>query len=146
MKNQNMIVACAVTAVVAGAIGFYGNNYYQQNQRNSRFGGTGNGTGLPQNQNGFARGTSGYAQPQMMRNGIVAGEVIAKDDKSITVKLPDGSSKIIILSSNTSYRISNDAKLDDVVVGKTVSVFGTTNADGSTTAASIELNPISFRK
>lgn len=142
MKNQSMIVACSITAVIAASLGYYGNNFYLQSQRNTRFGMAGNRVINGQNFNGAGRDNFGSSQPQMMRNGIVAGEVTAKDDKSITVKLADGSSKIIILSSTTNYRISNDSKIDDVEVGKTVSVFGTTNSDGSTTATSIELNPI----
>lgn len=138
MKNQNTIIACAITALVAGIIGFYANNLYQQSQRNSRFGQMGNRTGTGQNR-GNANSTT---QPGMMRGGALIGEVISKDDKSLTIKLPDGSSKIVILSSSTNYRISSESKLDDIAIGKTISILGTSNADGSTTASSVELNPI----
>lgn len=144
MKNQNVVVWCLVTAVVVGGVGFWGGNMYAQNQRTNRFAQMGNRTGNIQNANGGIRGANGSAQPGagMMRGGAVVGEVTAKDDKSITVKMTDGSSRIVILSGSTAYRISNESTLDEVAVGKTIAVQGTPNSDGSTTATSIELNPV----
>ena len=77
----------------------------------------------------------------MMGRGAVTGEVTAKDDKSITIKMNDGSSKIVILGSNITYTESTTAKPESVSIGSKVAVFGTTTADGTTTATSVELNP-----
>ncbi|MFH2085758.1 MAG: DUF5666 domain-containing protein [bacterium] len=144
MKNTNLILAVALTAVVAGGGGFWGGTKYSQNQRNDRFGQIGNRTGNTQNSNNVTRSVGGSAQPgiEMMRGGAVVGEVTAKDDKSMTVKLPDGSSKIVILSSTTTYRMASETTADELQVGKSVAIQGTHNADGSTTATSIELNPV----
>lgn len=73
----------------------------------------------------------------------VNGEIISFDDKSITVKLQDGSSKIVLLTETTTISKTADAtKIDDLKVGEKVAAFGTENSDGSVTAQSIQLNPI----
>lgn len=134
MKNSKLMLAVALTAVVMGGVGFWGGNQYSQNIRSSRFGQMGNRIGARPN---------GSTQPGSgMRGGMILGEVSAKDDKSITVKMPDGSSKLVILSSTTTYRTATEISADELQVGKNVVVQGTQNADGSTTASSIELNPV----
>lgn len=142
MKSQNIIIGCVVIAVIAGGLGTYGGMTYQKSKVTSQFGQRENGQRMMPTQNGKKQTTNVNVPGMSSQRGMINGEVTAKDDKSITVKMTDGSSKIVILSTNTSYRISADSKLDDVVVGKTVAVQGIPNADGSTTADSIELNPI----
>lgn len=74
--------------------------------------------------------------------GMVQGEIISLDDKTITVKLADGSSKIIILGDSTSYSEETSISKDVLKVGVKVGIFGTTNSDGSVTAQSVQLNPV----
>lgn len=142
-----MVIGCIATAVIAGGVGVYGGMNYQKSQVTSQFGQRMGGNRLAGDSDD-KRGTNkqnigtGNGQGMMGRGGAIVGEITAKDDKSVTVKMIDGSSKIVVLSTDTTYRISNDAKLDDVTVGKTIAVQGTANTDGSTTATSIELNPI----
>lgn len=76
-----------------------------------------------------------------MGNGQIAGEITSVNDNSITVKMTDGSSKIVILSSSTTVSKSTDAQKSELKVGEKVSVFGTPNTDGSVTGSNIELNP-----
>lgn len=67
---------------------------------------------------------------------------LASDDKSITVKLQDGSSKIILITDKTVINKAAEATKDDLKGGEKVAVFGEINSDGSVTAQNIQLNPI----
>lgn len=71
----------------------------------------------------------------------VVGEIISKDEKTLTVKLTDGSSKIVVFSNDTSITKDIDATKQDLKVGETVRIFGTTNSDGSVTGTNIKINP-----
>lgn len=142
MQNKNMIVGCMVTAIVVGGASFYGGTVYQKSKITPQFGARGNRTFM-QGQNGQGGNQRSSGAPAMMgRGGAVTGEITAKDDKTITVKTSDGSSRIIILSDSTIYRISSESSLDKIAVGTKVATFGTPNSDGSITATNIEINPI----
>lgn len=121
------IIITVVLVLVAGGLGFFGGMQYQKIQR-GRFG-------------QFA--TNGQFQRRFGANGgAVMGEIISQDDKSITVKMPDGSSKIVLLSGTTSINKQAAGSASDLKTGEKVAVFGTTNSDGSVTAQNIQLNPV----
>jgi len=127
MKNN--LGMTILIAVIVGVVGFYSGIKYQEGKRPSFSGQFGNRqqeqrTG---NQNG----------PRQ-----VTGEIINSDDKSITVKLSDGSSKIILISGTTKVNKASEAAIEDLKVGETVGVFGISNEDGSVTADNIQLNPM----
>jgi hypothetical protein len=73
---------------------------------------------------------------------LVNGEIIAADEKSITVKLQDSSSKIVIVSENTQINKAEQASKNDLKIGEKVAVFGQENYDGSVTAQNIQTNPL----
>jgi len=73
--------------------------------------------------------------------GFLSGEVIAKDEKSLTLKLPDGSTKIVFLSSSTQISKAAEGTIDDIKIGKEIMVSGEQNSDGSYTAKTIQLSP-----
>ena len=134
--KDNMIVIAIVLIIVAGAAGFFAGMKYQQNQRGSfnpaRFNRGNDGQ--------FRRGMGG--NNQFGANGNIArGQITEVSDNSITVKLPDGSSKIIILSDKTTISKAATGSKSDLKSGETVAVFGTSNSDGSLTAQNIQLNP-----
>ena len=72
-------------------------------------------------------------------SGMAVGETIAKDDKSITLKLRDGGSKIVFYSASTQWQKMAEASQYDFAVGKQVIASGTANSDGSVTAQMIQL-------
>jgi hypothetical protein len=76
-----------------------------------------------------------------VRGGFTAGEVLTKDATSMTVKAPDGSSKIVLTASSTQVTTSAPGTLDDVVVGTNVLVTGPVNSDQSVTAQNIQIRP-----
>lgn len=109
-----------------GGVGFYAGMKYQQSK-------------VPVRQ--FGQG-QGQGQNRVRMGGQVTGEILAMDDKSVTVKLADGSSKIILLSSTTTFSMSAAADKSDLKVGVRVAAFGTTNSDGSVTATNVQINPM----
>ena len=136
MKNKNMILTIAIVLVV-GAAAFFGGMKYQQSKRvvfNGQFG------GVVGNRNGASN--SNQAGARRVGGGQVVGEILSQDDKSITVKLADGSSKIVLFSDTTSINKATEGTKTDLTTGSKVVIFGTTNTDGSVTAQNIQINPI----
>lgn len=125
--KQNQIILAVVLAVVAGGAGFFGGMQYQKSK-------------IPTFGNG-AR--TGQVRMGTNRNGFrpVAGEILNADDNSITVKLIDGSSKIVLVNDKTTIGKTSEASKTDLKTGEKVSVFGTENNDGSVSAQNIQLNP-----
>jgi hypothetical protein len=139
MKNNTIIIAVVTLLVGAGA-GFFGGMKYQQSRRTAGFaqfaGGQGRtGLGTTRSGNGSQ---AGNFRP-------VTGSITSVDDKSATVKMADGSSKIVILSDSTKITKGTDASKSDLKIGENIMVTGTTNSDGSVTAQNIQLNPQEFR-
>ncbi len=119
-----------VLVVVAGAGGFFGGMKYQEGRKTASF----------RQLNGNVQGSrTGNGNRQAFRP--VNGEIISSDDKSITVKLQDGSSKIVLLSEKTVINKADTATKDELKTGVKVAVFGQDNTDGSVTAQNIQLNP-----
>ena len=115
-----------IVVVVVGAGAFFGGMQYQKSQRSSRFSQFGNG------QFGNRAGQEGRP---------VNGQILSMDNNSITVKLNDGSSKIIIFSATTVINKQATGSAADLKTGERVLVIGKDNSDGSVTADSISLNP-----
>ncbi len=126
------IIKILIAVVIAGGLGFYGGMKYGQ------------GTNQPANSKNFQQIgglNAGQKNGFQTGNGLISGEILSKDDKSITVKLQNGGSKIVFLSDATKIMKSTDASVSDLVTGKEVQVMGTANSDGSVTAQSIQLRP-----
>lgn len=136
---MHLVIIAVVVGVVAGAAGFFGGMKYQQSQRSAFFTQMGNVNG------GMMRGTTGTrngsASPRLGGFRPVAGEVIKSDDTSITVKLVDGSSKIVLITEKTDIRKTDQGDKSDLATGTQVAVFGSENADGSVTAQNVQINP-----
>lgn len=92
---------------------------------------------------GAARiGLNGQSAQRGIRGGnAVSGEVLSKDATSVTVKLANGGSKIILTASSTAVLKTSQGSIDDLATGAFITVIGTQNADGSVTAQSIQLRP-----
>jgi hypothetical protein len=142
MKNNNYVML-AVVAVVVGAITFFGGMKYQESKTpaSTRIANGAGGNFAGANGQGGARmGTGRSGQNAGFRP--VAGNILSIDDKTMTVKLRDGSSKIVLFSEKTVVNKTSEAAKTDLKQGDTVSVFGTTNTDGSVTAQNVQINPL----
>jgi len=127
MKKTKLTIAIIwiATILVVGGGAFWGGMKYGQNKRPSGPGNIPNGMQLG-NRNGQG-------------NGMIDGEIISTDDKSITVKDKNGSSKTIYFSDSTTISKSTDGSKSDLTNGKTVMASGSSNSDGSITAKNIQI-------
>lgn len=151
MKNQNIIIACVITAFIAGGVGFVAHGKIQDRYQGTGRMGDNNARQFmmdnrDDDEQGRGKFNKGDGQGMMGRGPAQTGEVTAKDAKTLTLKMSDGSTKLVILSDTTSYRASTESSLDKVEVGTKIAAFGTQSTDGSTVATSIEINPMSLRK
>jgi len=125
-KKILIIIAIIILLIIAGG-SFYGGMLYGQNQRrNAAF---------------QANGGVSIRGNRQQGGGFTAGEIISKDDKSITIKLPSGGSKIVFYAANTEIGKFTNGTTADLTVGQTVSVTGSANQDGSVTAQSVQIRP-----
>lgn len=135
MKNTNIILVGLLALIIGAAAGFFAGSQYSKTQvpsmmaANNVSGRVGPGAGRQ------------FGGPGMGRGGAVTGEILSVDNNSITVKLADGSSKIVLLGSNVVIGKSTPGTSADLTTGTRVAVFGTPNSDGSITAQNVQINP-----
>jgi hypothetical protein len=145
MKTQHIAAGIVLLAVIAGGA-FYGGMQYEKSvamktltANRGAFGGNRQGgTGTDQG------GQRGAGQNDGRRGGgFVAGEILSKDDKSLTIKTPDGGSTIVYFTDTLSVRKAETGSLSDLATGEQVMVNGKANSDGSVAAdtVSISLTP-----
>ena len=149
MDSKNNKVIAAVLAVIIGVGAFFGGTIFEKNKLAKQ--------GLLRSENmagsgGQRRGTGQGGAPGMSalnRGGgssgamgdFAAGDIIAKDDKSITIKDRNGGSKIIFFSDATTVGKSVSGSAGDLVSGQQVMASGKTNADGTLSADNIQIRP-----
>ena len=134
MKNAKVIVPIILVLVGLGA-GFFGGYQYRNYRLRNSLGSFAGANGA-QRFTGTRTGAGAGA-----RGGAVSGSILSMDATSITVKLADGSTKIVLFSGTTTYENTISAAQTDLKVGSQVVVIGSTNTDGSVTATSVQINP-----
>jgi len=124
-----------IIAIVLCGISFYGGMKYTGSRSNNR--------AIPGQFGTMQNGEKFSGARTVMRGGtgMVSGEILSKDVKSITVKDRNGGSKIIFLGSSTEVMKSARGTMDDLSVGTSIITNGTPNADGSITATTIQIRP-----
>lgn len=137
--HKIIIIISAAVVVVAASSGFFAGVKYQESRRAAI---------VRQFAGGQGFGSRGFMTGNGSRAGIrpVSGEIIGSDDKSITIKLADGSTKIVLVSETTLINKASQATRSELVTGGTVLVFGQESSSGIVTAQNIQLNPSSPMK
>jgi len=143
--KTNQIISIAILIVVASAASFFVGTKYQQRKTVSQFSQrAGFNNASPQD---MGRNAADNSDNVIKNRGKIAGfrqtigEILSIDDKSFTVKLADGSSKIVLFADTTVINQSIEAAKTDLEVGSKVAINGDQNTDGSIIGRSIEINP-----
>lgn len=132
-----------IVAVVIAAVGFFGGMQYEKGKTAMAMNMM--STGAPAGAGGAGRFGAGGGRFTSRGGGATIGQIVSSDSSSITVKLADGSSKIVNISGSTKISKSDTATMSDLTTGTQVAAFGTTNSDGSITATTVQLNPQMMR-
>lgn len=142
MSNK-YIAAFVIALILVGGGSFYGGMQYDKSvaakarvTARTQFGNGAGGNG----QGGQSRGGMMGGRGQN-GGGFVSGEILSKDDKSLTIKTADGGSTIIYFSDTASVRKAETGSLSDLATGQQVTANGKSNADGSMTADSVSIVP-----
>jgi hypothetical protein len=144
MKNLKQIfsVSTIIISLITLAIGFAGGFIYQKSKtpafaRNGQFQTAG---GNSSNRSG-ARGTNGTGIPnQRIMSKEIVGEITSVDSSSLTIKTPDGGSKIIMISDSTTVNQATKVDKNSLKVGSQISISGDQNTDGTVTGKIININ------
>ncbi len=136
--KTNIIFAVILTLLVAGAGGFYGGMKYQQTKAPQTIGFMANGAAVGGRMFRTFNGEAG-AGGAGVRANFATGQILSSDGKIVTVKTQDGGSKIVFLTDATQIQKMDKATTSDLANEKYVTITGTSNSDGSLTAATIQL-------
>jgi hypothetical protein len=136
MNTKTISIFIGIVIVISGGA-FYGGMKYGESK-----GGVGNFSRQNfQNLSDEERQQISQGKTGVMGNGIspgLSGEVIAKDEQSLTLKTQGDSSKIVFFSDSTKILKTTDGSMDDIGIGKKIMVSGKQNSDGSYTAQTIQ--------
>jgi hypothetical protein len=136
MKKEINLLAAIVLMIVIAGVAFYGGMSFQKSQTAktrtaamSRFtGGAGRTGGV------LGAGGANINRP-------VSGQVLSVSDTGITVKMANGTSRIVMIGDSTVVAKSTPGAKTDLTTGQQVMVSGTANSDGSLTAQNIQIQP-----
>lgn len=103
----------------------------------------GNKKQFPNGQSRFNGQINGInpGQAKNKLSAMIGGEIVKKDEQSITVKLMDGGSKTVYFATSTQVAKSVDGTLADLSAGINVMISGKTSPDGSVSAQYIQIRP-----
>lgn len=136
MKNTKItkIILASILLIVGFGIGFMAGKTSSVNKGVDRFGSRDAGMG---NRN-MRMGNGGA----MSGGNMIMGQITSKDTNSITVKMRDESSKIVLFSSSTIVSKISSTTVDMLIVGNSVMIQGQQNPDGSISAKNIDIRPV----
>lgn len=142
--HKKCITIAIIAVVVVGSGMFYAGIQYGKNKMSSQR------TFRDGSGQNFQGGNRQMGQGAEQRTGggnnnnqgdFSSGEIISKDDKSITIKTRDGGSKIIYFSDSTTIGKTTRGSVSDLNSGQSVVINGKSNSDGSIAAHNIQIRP-----
>lgn len=134
MKVNKTLVISVLLIVLALGGGFFAGVTYEKGKTVARNGLYAFG------QNGqMMRGRFGGQNGQAFRP--VRGQVLSIGQNTMTVKLANGNSEIVVFGQSTQFVKSQVASSSDVTTEDNVVVIGTQNSDGSITAQNVQIIP-----
>lgn len=139
---KKTILIFIIVLIVVGAGAFYGGMKYGQSRNSLSNLSRQNFQNLsPEQRQQFVQGNieGGLQRGIGSRAGFLSGEVIAKDEQSLTLKMLDGGSKIVFFSDSTEISKMTEGSINDIEIGKQIMVSGDQNSDGSYTAKTIQI-------
>lgn len=133
MTNKNIIISCLLVVVVGGGSFFGGVKYQQKKLTFDRQ--------LGEFSEMRQKGEGGMLRPESnpAEENVIMGEIINLDGELLSISLPNGGSKLMIVSSNTSISKTVAGTLSDLVPGEHITTFGEVNAEGVIVPRSIYL-------
>ncbi|MDD4412771.1 MAG: hypothetical protein PHR00_03960 [Patescibacteria group bacterium] len=130
---SKQLIIFIIIVLVVGAGCFYAGTKLNNNSRKQFPIGQGNFNGQGNRVNA--------GQAKNKTSAMIGGEIVKKDDQSITIKLMDGGSKTVYFATSTQVAKSVDGTLADLSTGINVMVSGKTGTDGSVSAQYIQIRP-----
>jgi hypothetical protein len=135
--NKKIVLPFTLITIILCSLSFYAGMQYSVSKNTTQrvqFAGQFNRMGQTET-NGQRTGMRGAGV------GMVSGEILSKDAKSITIKDRTGGSKIVFLGASTEVMKSAAGTIDDLAIGTNVITNGTANSDGSITATTVQIRP-----
>lgn len=74
------------------------------------------------------------------KNGmLVSGEIISKDEKSVTLKISNGTERVVFFSPATHIKKTLTGKQSDFTIGTILTVLGSNDSTGTFNATTIQI-------
>jgi hypothetical protein len=135
-KKTLVILLVVIVVLVAGGVAAwqFSKNKNSAGQASAKLGGA-----------NFAAGQTGAGQRgargAKANFGGASGNVLSKDNNSLTIQLANGGSAIAFYSGSTRVSKNIDVQTADLAVGQMVSIRGTKGSDGTISASSVQIRP-----
>lgn len=126
---KKLIIFSAILIIAVGGGAFYGGMKYQES-KNPSFPNLTQAQRQQFSERGIERG---------MGPGFLSGELIDKDENSLTLKMPDGSSRIVFFSESAEISKMTQGTFNDIEIGKQITVSVDQNSDATYTAKTIQI-------
>jgi hypothetical protein len=139
-RTVRIILGIVVLVLVAGA-SFYGGMVYGKNQEQAALAARRQGAFPGAGANGQLTGQAGANARTGGQGGMLFGQIDSIGDGALVVKDNNGKQTQVKVTDTTLIEKQASVKLTDLTTGETVIISGSTAADGSITARSVQVAP-----